>query len=487
MTTRRAMNADTAPRTTADALRDALVAHGTVRSGQVEAAMRAVPRHLFLDNEPLEVAYADESIITCRSDDGRPLSSVSQPSVVATMLEQARLQSGERVLKIGAGKGYNAALLAHLVAPDGEVTTVDINPELVADARQVLTAVSGKNVHVVCADGEYGAQDRAPYSLVIVTVGAAELPPAWLDQLTQDGRIVVPLRLRGLFRLIAFEREDGHLVSRDMKGFGFVSMQGEGALSQRTVRLGGEDVRLVVDDGQPADAQALSQALTLPRQEAWTGVALDGAEGVLPSLDLWLASALDTYGRLHPDGEAAKRGVVGLTLPAGSSATWERDCIAYLTVRDTAGPGDAGRYELGACAYGPEAKWLAARLAEQVRVWDREKRSGPEAAISPGWSPWRVAGRPPKAGGREGGHPAPGGSGPPALRSPRPRRVKGRSPQPDRRTPTARPGSYGARSAAGRHRRACSPGRRRAARCRPARSARRRCGARSPPRRRAGA
>ena len=385
MNTLPAMNADTAPKTTADTLRDelvdTLVAHGTVQSSQVEAAMRAVPRHLFLDNEPLKVAYADESVIIRRSDDGRPLSSVSQPSVVATMLEQARLQSGERVLEIGAGKGYNAALLARLVDPDGEVTTVDINPDLVTDARQVLTAVSDKKVHVICADGEYGAKDHAPYSLVIVTVGAAELPPAWLDQLTQDGRIVVPLRFRGLFRLIAFEREDGHLVSRDMKVFGFVSMQGDGALPQRTVPLGSEDVQLVVDDGQPADAQALSQALSFPRQEAWTGVALGGAEGVLPSLDLWLANVLDAYGRLHADGEAVKRGVVGLTLPAGSSATWERDSLAYLTVRDTAGPGDAGGYELGACAYGPESERLAARLAEQVRVWDREKRSGSGGVI----------------------------------------------------------------------------------------------------------
>lgn len=385
MTTLRAMNADTAPKTTADTLRyelvDTLVAHGSVQSSQVEGAMRAVPRHLFLDNEPLKVAYADESVITRRSDDGSPLSSVSQPSVVATMLEQSRLRPGERVLEIGAGKGYNAALLAHLVGPDGEVTTVDINPELVTDARQVLTAVSDQNVHVVCADGEYGAKDRAPYSLVIVTVGAAELPPAWLDQLTPDGRIVVPLRLRGLFRLIAFEREDGHLVSRDMKVFGFVSMQGDGALPQRTLRLGSEDVRLVVDDGQPADVESVSQALTFPRQEAWTGVVLGGAEGVLPSLDLWLASALDAYGRLHADGEAVKRGLVGLTLPAGSSATWERDSFAYLAVRAAKDPGGAGRYELGACGCGPEGERLAARLAEQIQVWDRERHSGPAVVI----------------------------------------------------------------------------------------------------------
>ncbi len=384
MTTLTAVNADSADEATvAEALRvelvDTLVARDTVRSSPVEAAMRVVPRHLFLAGEPLTVAYADEAVITRRGDDATPLSSVSQPSVVATMLEQARLQPGERVLEIGTGKGYNAALLARLTDPAGEVVTVEIDPGLVTDARQALTAAGYPNVHVVCGDGEYGAGDHAPYSLVMVTVGAADIPPAWVDQLTPDGRIILPLRVRGLHRLIAFERADGHLVSRDIQVFGFVAMQGEGATPQRTLHLGGAQVRLVVDDSQPADATVLGQALTSSGHIVWTGVSLSGAERVLPHLDLWLASTLDTYGRLHADGDHC--GLLGPTLPAGSSTTWEQDSLAYLTVRDAPGSNSTGGYELGACAYGPAGDQLAARLADQIRRWHREMHSRPGAVI----------------------------------------------------------------------------------------------------------
>jgi protein-L-isoaspartate(D-aspartate) O-methyltransferase len=216
---------------------------------------------------------------------------------------------------------------------------------------------------------------------VIVTVGAADIPPAWLEQLTRDGRIVVPLRLRGLFRLFLFERGNGHLVSRDVKPYGFVSIRGAGAVPQRTVRLGGEHVRLIIDDRQPADADALTASLSCPREQAWTGVSLDTAEGRLPSLDLWLASALDTYGRVHADSDAVDRGLVGLTLPAGSSATWHGATLAYITVRAATGPGGTARYELGASAHGPDRARLATRLAEQVRAWDRDVRSGPGPTV----------------------------------------------------------------------------------------------------------
>src|SRR5207245_8982442 len=112
-----------------------LIASGCVPSPGVEGAFRAVPRHLFVPGvDPTEV-YADRAIQTKRAPNGRGISSSSQPSIMAIMLEQLGLAPGMRVLEIGAGTGYNAALLAHLVGEQGHVTTVDIDPDPVEVAR----------------------------------------------------------------------------------------------------------------------------------------------------------------------------------------------------------------------------------------------------------------------------------------------------------------------------------------------------------------
>src|SRR3954447_22853894 len=109
--------------------RTALIAHldrtGALHDDAVRAALLHVPRHLFLPDEPLERAYADDAIPT-KIADGVAISSASQPAIVAVMLEQLALAPGMRVLEIGAGTGYNAALLRTLVGPHGQVTTVDI-------------------------------------------------------------------------------------------------------------------------------------------------------------------------------------------------------------------------------------------------------------------------------------------------------------------------------------------------------------------------
>ncbi|MFB9832661.1 methyltransferase domain-containing protein [Actinoallomurus acaciae] len=133
----------------------------------------------------------------------------SAPSIVAQMLEQLDVQSGHRILEIGAGTGYNATLPAHLAGPDGYVTTLDIDEDLVDTAGHGLAAVGYGTVHVVCGDGEYGHSDGAPYDRLIVTAGAWDVPPPWSDQLTTGGRIAVPLRVRGLTRSVALERADG--------------------------------------------------------------------------------------------------------------------------------------------------------------------------------------------------------------------------------------------------------------------------------------
>ena len=104
------------------------------------------------------------------------------------MLGQLDAQPGDRVLEIGAGTGYNAALLAEHVGPDGIVTTIDIHPDVTAQARHAHDETGYSRVHVVTGDGALGDPGHAPYGKIIVTVGPWDLPPAWFDQLAPGGR-----------------------------------------------------------------------------------------------------------------------------------------------------------------------------------------------------------------------------------------------------------------------------------------------------------
>ena len=182
-------------------LRDRMVtsvtASGRPVSDAVTAAMRAVPRHLFLPELPPEMAYRNEAIVTRRGADGQPTSSSSQPTIMAYMLDQLRVGPGQRVLEIGAGTGYNAALLQQLVGAGGRVVTVDLDDDVARQAAAHLARAGYPEVTVVQADGAAGYPAGAPYDRIIATVGVSDLAPAWLDQLVPGGRVVVPLDLRG--------------------------------------------------------------------------------------------------------------------------------------------------------------------------------------------------------------------------------------------------------------------------------------------------
>jgi protein-L-isoaspartate(D-aspartate) O-methyltransferase len=197
------------PEPTPGELRARLVAalrdRGALARDDIAAAFAAVPRHLFVPGEPLERAYADEALVT-RVEDGLPASSSSQPSMMAVMLEQLAPAPGQRVLEIGAGTGYNAAVLAELVGPAGAVTTLDITPEVAAAARAHLVASGAPRVEVRVADGADGAPDRAPFDRIIATAACWEIPPAWPAQLADGGILVLPLRLNGAQVSMALQR-----------------------------------------------------------------------------------------------------------------------------------------------------------------------------------------------------------------------------------------------------------------------------------------
>lgn len=195
-------------------------------SDWVDGAFRTVPRRLFAPDAPLEEAYAaHRAVVTKRDEHDIAVSSVFAPWLRAVMLGQARLAPGMRVLEIGSG-GYNVALVAEVVGEEGEVTTVDIDPEVADRARHCLAAAGYDQVNVMLADAEEGVPEHAPYDRVIVTAGAWDIPPAWMRQLVDGGLLVVPLRMRGLTRSVALEYADGRLVSRDYRLCGVVACAG---------------------------------------------------------------------------------------------------------------------------------------------------------------------------------------------------------------------------------------------------------------------
>lgn len=204
-----------APPGHADRLAAELVTKGSLRSPVWRHAFATVPRHLFVpafhvrtakgtasytDEAPgwLEAVYRDDTLITRFSDEGLAVSSSTEPSLMALMLENLQLEDGMRVLEIGTGTGYNVALLSERLG-SGLVTSLDRDPDLVEQARAALAA-AGYRPTVVIGDGAEGYPGNAPYDRLLATCGLGRVPVSWLSQLSTDGMILANVGL-GLVRL----------------------------------------------------------------------------------------------------------------------------------------------------------------------------------------------------------------------------------------------------------------------------------------------
>jgi protein-L-isoaspartate(D-aspartate) O-methyltransferase len=358
---------------------DDLRERGVVVTEAVEDALRTVPRHLFVPGVAVEVAYADDPIYTKHDRVGVSVSAASQPTVVAMMLEQLAVEPGQRVLEIGTGTGYNAALLAHLVGPRGHVTTIDVDDDLVDGARTGLRAAGHGDVSVILGDGAVGHVPGAPYDRVIATVGAWDLPPAWREQLAPRGRLVVPLRLRGsVSRSVVFEHDEGRWLGRSSQMCTFMPLRGGVADDpRRVIALAPEDrVTLQTHREQTVDAAALAGVFDHPRSQTWTGVLFRGPEP-FEWLDLWLACTMtNALSRMPVRRDAIDSGLVTPQFGWGAMATIDKGNLAYLTLRptDPAATTDR-RYEVGVAGHGPGGDELAGRVADAIRTWDRDYRS----------------------------------------------------------------------------------------------------------------
>ncbi len=355
---------------------------GMISSQRVAAAMLKVPRHAYVPEVEPFTAYAPfEAVVTKRSAEGIALSSASAPSIVARMLHQALPAVGARVLEIGAGTGYNAALLAELVGPSGTVTTIDYDPEVVDRARHALADCD--RVTVVCGDGAYGWAPNAPYDVITVTAGAYDVHRAWVEQLAPGGRIVVPLQCLPWHMTVAFEREDdGVLRSTDVTTAGFISLAGIGAPTGHSVSIGTGEPLLLVHDAN-AEGTALRDVLRYPPVLRWTEVVIDDEPG-WNHLYLWLMAEIGDRGlckfNLTPRGREEKAARVPMGW--GGLAVHRGGSLAYLTNRDAVSDSTGGsRFELAFIAHGPEAEELADQLAALIRRWNDGPRGGPQPRI----------------------------------------------------------------------------------------------------------
>ncbi|MGG2459337.1 methyltransferase, FxLD system [Streptomyces sp. RGM 3693] len=372
------MTVDTEQATTLrNTVMDQLRADGVLVTPEVEAAMRKVPRHAFAPEAPLEKAYEPYAAVVTKTDEyGVQISSVSAPQIQAMMLEQAQLRSGMRVLEVGSG-GLNAAYMVELVGDAGEVTSVDIDPEVTERARRLLDEQGYKSVRVDTADAAEPIPGLGEVDVIMVTAGAWDIPSAWLDQLAPEGRLVVPLRMRGLTRSVAFIRRDGHLESESAKICGFVPMQGAAAHEVTLLLVAGSpEIGLRFDDGVPIEPSQLDNAITTPRVEAWTGVTIGRGE-LMDTLQMHLAIGLPGFCIMALDKELDS-GVVTPTNPGFSLATVDKDSFAYVVYRRTE---DGEASEFGVHALGTHAQQLADEVAEQLRTWESSRRGGPSPVI----------------------------------------------------------------------------------------------------------
>ncbi|MFE9601452.1 methyltransferase, FxLD system [Streptomyces hokutonensis] len=387
----RTVNTDTiaTPGAEAARLRNALVDQireaGYARTPAVETALRTVPRHLFVPDAPLADAYANAPVNIKYDTDGTSISCASQPAVVALMLDQLEALPGECILELGAGTGYNAALLAHLVGERGHVTTIDVDDDLVEGARAHLDAAGFTNVEALTRDGAVGHAEGAPYDRIIATVGAHGVPHAWLDQLAPGGRLVVPQRLKGsVSRSIAYEQRDGRWTSVGSRMNTFMPLRRGIADDDRRVIPLSKDgtVRLQAPAGQPIDADALTGVLEQPRTEEWTGMTVRAMES--PEwMELFVSCSLPSglIRMLFP--QDAKGTLLTEDPYPSSTAAVDKGAVTYLARRlsEQKTPEGGKLWEFGVIGHGPGSDELAAKVAEAIRTWDRDYR-GREASFA---------------------------------------------------------------------------------------------------------
>lgn len=355
--------------------RRARLASGLKAEERIRTAFAKVPRHLFLPDqiwpkvvgEPLDRrtdpegwadhAYADAPVITQVNEGAHksvnvPTSSSSAPSVMAAMLEAAGSRTGHRVLEIGTGTGFNAALLCELVGVQGRVVTVEVDPAVIARARHCLEA-NGYAPTVLRADGRDGHPAAAPYDSVIATCAVVRVPRAWIEQTRAGGVIVLPWAPGvtlpgGMMARLVVDPSTGQAEGRFIGEADFMSLRqqrnrrgvppGPDATADRTWRIPGDARDLVLGGAGP------QLALMNPGIAMGFQTQPDQGSGCV-----WLAATdSPSWVRLYSDGRVEQ---------GGPDRLGERVLASHEFWRDQGSPA-LTEYGLTVDASGEQRVWL---------------------------------------------------------------------------------------------------------------------------------
>ena len=267
---------------------DELNKKNLIKTKEVENALLTVPRHLFLPGVDLEKVYSNTAIPT-KWDDKVPISSSSEPAVYAIMLEQLQIKEGMKILEIGAGTGFNAALMAQITGKSGHVITIDIDEDITNSARRNLDSAGYENVTVICKDGATGYEEEAPYDRIIITAGVWDINPEWFNQLKPGGILLVPMVIsihdQATF---AFKRVDDHLESISISGCKFMEFRGEYTRPIKQASIGKSGIIMLRSkDIPPINKEKYFSSFNNPRRDISTGIKASYSEYVTSFLP-WL-------------------------------------------------------------------------------------------------------------------------------------------------------------------------------------------------------
>jgi protein-L-isoaspartate(D-aspartate) O-methyltransferase len=205
-----------------NSLVDDLKMRGYVTSKAVEDAMRRVPREEFLPAALREEAYVDSPLPIGEAQ------TISAPHMVAIMAENLDLKPGQKILEVGTGSGYHAAVCAEVIAPDGHIYSIERITSLASFAEDNLKRTGyAKLVTVILGDGSKGLPDHAPYDRIFVAAGAPEVPSPLTAQLAHGGKLLVPVGTRWYQDLIRVTRKGAKLEKENLGGCVFVPLVGE--------------------------------------------------------------------------------------------------------------------------------------------------------------------------------------------------------------------------------------------------------------------
>ncbi len=194
--------------------------YGYLRSKKVEDAMLAVKREDFVPDHMRNLAYKDTPLEIGFGQ------TISAPHMVALMCEELELEEGLKVLEIGAGSGYHAAIISKIIGEKGKVYTVERIPELVEFAKNNLKKAGIKNVEVILGDGSLGLPEHAPYDRILVTCSAPDIPQPLVEQLKEGGILLIPVG-RTFSILIKGRKRHGKLEKREICECAFVPLVGK--------------------------------------------------------------------------------------------------------------------------------------------------------------------------------------------------------------------------------------------------------------------